>query len=1593
MKRLSFILLALIAFGPMAWAQQTTYELVTSGQIDWSGNYLMGTTLENSSIGEEVSLAFSGGFLSEIPGALSNNMGIHFGEAALGLQCVEDGDHVYLIDELGEASVLMVAKSSYDPLHYSIRLGGGTNSLKYLYVGDHGLEVSATEPVNHYWNFTYTPMGVKMYDPNIGDDYNLYYLLCFTHFGDISEQFDVVFYMDWNHSALSLGCTFQDHDDGHGTSYTYYYRYAFLFKDPNSGNASNEPLGEVALPYSFGFEDAGEMVNFWWKEYVQFEWSQGYLDGGFVGQSTEYPRNGRYGLKFNYVLDDPGASYLISPKLTGDHTNGVHVEFYYSSYLEEIDEYFQVGYSTTGTNTGDTGTNTGDFIYPGGTYHTNSPFYQRFSADFPPETKYVAIRCLYNPQQYALYIDDILFKETSSCPEPHILEANGVTSTSATINWDAGGSETQWDLYYSSIASDVPDENTTPSHLSLTTTSCDLTGLTSGTTYYVYVRGLCSETETSDWSMPYTFNTDCAAIALPYSCNFSNLSLPLCWNYLEPSTSTFYVVPDDNRVDGSCLMFALFDATEYLMAVLPEVDANYPLNRFQVSFKAAHNGLNTTTQGHLSIGVMTDPNDISTFDSQGDVTITNHYVDDDPTHNYQSFTVSLSNYTGNGRYIAIKNTGNVGFVFFDDLEVTTSYCLEPVNVMASNETITSATISWTVLGSENEWDIYYTSNSSDVPTASTNPSISGLSTNTLNLTGLTPATTYYVYVRAACSETDKSDWSTPCTFNTECQSMTLPYSYGFEDEILSVCWNILMSDLENMEAGLSHMASHDGTGHLAMFRGTPDSEEYQIAVLPEAAPTYALSNYEVSFYAMLHNGGNSNYTTSGRTLAVGIMTDPMDPSTFVQVGEPILPTNTYQQYTVNLSNYTGDGQYIAIKHFSTGNNAGYTLIDDVEVNALPCYVPDGLNATATAASASLGWHGDQSEYNVRYRTITVGEEAVTTTEDFSNYTAHNYNITSGGDRPSDWAYYTNNNTYVSPHVSSNDALSSNYAISGMNDQGNFLYMLMTTYAVMPRIENLTSFSFKFAFEGMTSEHGVFYMGYVTDATNITGTFHLLSNHSYQATPTLTTVTLTSEDINILNNTYGARIAFRFVCSKSYGFGIDDIVYTAYTTTYTYGEWENAFNQTSPLAISGLTPATNYQWQVQGIEEGCSDGEGNDDVTKWSKMATFTTLGCVKPIEAYTSNQDGWNLIASPIGTVSIEDVINLCSNTYDLYRFNQAAELEWENCKNTTEHPDFTTLVSGKGYLYANSQNVTLVFPNTPYNGTGTVDLEYSTDNPNENMHGWNLIGNPFATAATLDKPFFRMNEGGTGLSAQVEANSSVAAMEGVFVQATQTEQIATFTQVNNSKGGEKSEVPMININLSRNRGEAIANAIVRFDHGETLGTFSLHEDDSKIYITQDGKDYAVARSNGEGEIPVSFKAKENGTYTISVNAEGLEMNYLHLIDNMTGADVDLLATSSYTFTTKTTDYASRFKLVFSANDASTGSGTFAYISDGNIIITDADANATLQIMDVTGRVIVLRRGDVSGNISTAGMTPGVYVLRLINDDDVKTQKIVINNP
>lgn len=440
-----------------------------------------------------------------------------------------------------------------------------------------------------------------------------------------------------------------------------------------------------------------------------------------------------------------------------------------------------------------------------------------------------------------------------------------------------------------------------------------------------------------------------------------------------------------------------------------------------------------------------------------------------------------------------------------------------------------------------------------------------------------------------------------------------------------------------------------------------------------------------------------------------------------------------------------------------------------------------------------------------------------------------------------------------------------------------------------------------------------------------------------------------------------------------------IIYGNTGDTYTFKVWDHEYDQEMPLSYIPNEQTSQIVYSFNAVYGGLRTPYSID----------FTSLACnfTKDITAYTEGQkDHYYFIASPIGEVNPTNVTNMLENSYDLYYFDQSASdsLEWINYENPDN--DFTTLTAKKGYLYANSgdgnSNVTtLTFAGTPYNGDGTVLLDYDA---NAQFAGWNLIGNPFGTEASLNMPFYRMNGDGTGLSAQVEANSIVGVMEGVFVKATGLEQSAVFT----TSGNGESMAPVLNINVGRNRGTSVDNAIIRFDEGCQLPKFQLNSNHTKLFIPQGENSFAVVRSASEGEMPVNFKAESNGTYTINFNAENVKMNYLHLIDNLTGANVDLLVNPSYTFEAKTTDYASRFKLVFACGDASDDNETFAYYNGSEWVISNM-GEATLQVVDVMGRV--LSTETVNGNATMhMNQTLGVYMLRLVNGDSVKVQKVVV---
>jgi hypothetical protein len=253
------------------------------------------------------------------------------------------------------------------------------------------------------------------------------------------------------------------------------------------------------------------------------------------------------------------------------------------------------------------------------------------------------------------------------------------------------------------------------------------------------------------------------------------------------------------------------------------------------------------------------------------------------------------------------------------------------------------------------------------------------------------------------------------------------------------------------------------------------------------------------------------------------------------------------------------------------------------------------------------------------------------------------------------------------------------------------------------------------------------------------------------------------------------------------------------------------------------------------------------------------------------------------------------------------------------------------------------------------------------------------------------MNDQGSEIIAAAGVRNYIEPMEGIFVYAEDDGESLIFTANAPSKGRGQTPAPQqVVINLSTLNSQLstsiIDRAIVRFDEGRQLPKLQIFENSPKLYIPQGGKDYAVVSVGNVGEMPLNFKAKENGEYTLTVSAPlTSNLSTLTLIDNLIGTNIDLLTNPFYTFTARNDDYASRFKLVFNAQQGG-AEADFAFISNGEIIVT---GEGVLQVIDVMGRVIVSVDGRTRC-VPTDGMAPGVYVLRLINGENVKTQKIII---
>jgi len=285
----------------------------------------------------------------------------------------------------------------------------------------------------------------------------------------------------------------------------------------------------------------------------------------------------------------------------------------------------------------------------------------------------------------------------------------------------------------------------------------------------------------------------------------------------------------------------------------------------------------------------------------------------------------------------------------------TPSCLAPDNLLVSNITSSSATLSWSASASQASLGYeYFLSTNSSVPVSST-VATGSVGAGVLNATlAVSPATNYYVWVRSVCSSASKSSWSAVLSFATPCLSITPSYTNNF-NTFPGSCWSQASggsaatgpsgTDVYWVEDGFLNI-NYTGAASINLFdqnrRGWLKSPVFNLS-----SGGYTLKfNYGITAF----NSTSSSAMGSDDVVQLLVSTNGGTSWTALQTWNASnTPSNTNNQFSLNLSSYNSantvfaffasDGSVVDsqdyqffVDNFTVESNASLSTVDNIEVN-------------------------------------------------------------------------------------------------------------------------------------------------------------------------------------------------------------------------------------------------------------------------------------------------------------------------------------------------------------------------------------------------------------------------------------------------------------------------------------------------------------------------------------------------------------------------------------------------------------------------------------------------------------------------------------
>ena len=463
-----------------------------------------------------------------------------------------------------------------------------------------------------------------------------------------------------------------------------------------------------------------------------------------------------------------------------------------------------------------------------------------------------------------------------SCPEPIALTLGTLTENSAEFNWQAGGSEANWEIVVQPQGTGVPAGAGTAT----SNNNPHLEGsLTPSTAYETYVRANCGS-EFSAWVGPLNFTTLNTPPPPPngVTCSSGSSSFIFTedfendpatgwtgtaftgnngdWDISAGNANSGGTGPNASFSGGMHLEYeASGDATDIASAISPAIDLTTATDGAELSFYMHAFGAD---MGLLNVGISTNVAGPFTniYSWNGD------YQTAD-TDNWVPIGINLDAYLGQVVYIEFSyggaGTGFEGDMSIDFVRVEScgSFCIAPNPINVTNVGGTSADLDWIANSGEGEWEYVVQPAGTGEPTG--NGTV--INTTSVNLTGLNYSTDYEVYVRANCGS-EYSVWAGPVNFTTTIQTM-FDVDCAVGPTNMSYCY-------ENNDTNVFVFTSTDGTAlNLTFNAGQVENNWDELVVFDTDGTELTPAN----FYG---NGGDLSgftYQSSGDTISFTITSD------------------------------------------------------------------------------------------------------------------------------------------------------------------------------------------------------------------------------------------------------------------------------------------------------------------------------------------------------------------------------------------------------------------------------------------------------------------------------------------------------------------------------------------------------------------------------------------------------------------------------------------------------------------------------------------------------------------------------------------------